>query len=251
MSLNSQQEQMCSQSKWDFSDLKALFLNCTLKKSPELSHTQGLIDISVAIMQKNRIEVECLRPVDYDIASGVWPDMTEHGWDTDEWPGISEKVMAADILVIGTSIWLGEKTSVATKVIERLYATSHLLNNHGQYAYYGRVGGCLITGNEDGGKHCAMNILYSLQHLGYVIPPTSRCRLARRGGPGPIVSRPRLRRTRERLHESQYHVHDVEPDAHGPHDQRRRRHPGARQPTLRMGRRLPQRFRESRVSVAV
>jgi len=76
--------------------------------------------------------------------------------------------MAADILVIGTSIWLGEKTSVATQVVERLYATSHLLNEHGQYAYYGRVGGCLVTGNEDGAKHCAMNILYSLQHLGYL-----------------------------------------------------------------------------------
>ena len=55
-------------------------------------------------------------------------------------------------------------------VVRRLYGNSHLLNDAGQYAYYGRVGGCLITGNEDGVKHCAMNILYSLQHLGYVIP---------------------------------------------------------------------------------
>jgi hypothetical protein len=53
MSLSDRQEQLCSQSHWDFSDLTALFLNCTLKRSPELSHTQGLIDISVAIMQKN------------------------------------------------------------------------------------------------------------------------------------------------------------------------------------------------------
>ena len=139
MPLSERQEQMCSESQWDFSDLNAMFLNCTLKKSPELSHTQGLIDISIAIMEKNRISVECLRPVDYDIASGVWPDMTEHGWDSDQWPEISKKVMAAEILVIGSSIWLGEKTSVCTKTIERLYATSHLLNEHGQYAYYGRL----------------------------------------------------------------------------------------------------------------
>lgn len=122
-------------------------------------------------MSKNGVSIEELRPVDFEIATGVWPDMTEHGWERDDWPTISERVMAVNIIVIGTSSWLGEKTSVATKVIERLYATSHLLNEAGQYAYYGRVGGALITGNEDGDKHCAMNILYSLQHLGYVIPP--------------------------------------------------------------------------------
>ena len=185
MTLNETQEALCSESKWDFSDLTAIFLNCTLKKSPELSHTQGLIDISKAIMEKNGVTVDQLRPVDHDIAFGVWPDMTKKGWDADEWPSISERVMAANILVIGTSIWLGEKTSVATQVIERLYSSSGELNEHGQYAYYGRVGGCLITGNEDGAKHCAMNILYSLQHLGYVIPPQADAAWLGEAGPGP------------------------------------------------------------------
>ena len=110
MALSERQQQMCSESTWDFSDLKALFLNCTLKKSPELSHTQGLIDIATAIMEKNGVACETIRPVDYEIANGVWPDMTEHGWDKDDWPGIAEKVMGADILVLGSSIWLGEKT---------------------------------------------------------------------------------------------------------------------------------------------
>ena len=185
MALSEKQEQMCSESKWDFSDLSALFLNCTLKKSPEMSHTQGLIDISKAIMEKNGMSVEVQRPVDYDIAFGVWPDMTEHGWETDEWPQISKQVMAADILVIGCSIWLGEKTSVATQTIERLYSESHLLNDQGQYAYYGRVGGCLVTGNEDGAKHCSMNLLYSLQHLGCVIPPQADAAWLGEAGPGP------------------------------------------------------------------
>jgi len=171
MGLNEKQIKMCTESKWDFSDLKALFLNCTLKKSPELSHTQGLLDISKAIMEKNGISVEVLRPVDYDIAFGVYPDMTEKGWDVDKWPQIYEKVKASEILVITSPIWLGEKSSVCTQTIERLYSSSGDLNDSGQYAYYGRVGGCLITGNEDGAKHCSMNILYSLQHLGYVIPP--------------------------------------------------------------------------------
>ena len=185
MSLSKQQLEMCESSKWDFSDLRALFLNCTLKRSPEMSHTQGLIDISKAIMEKNGISVEVVRPVDYNIAYGVWPDMKEHGAENDEWPDIYQNVKAADILVITSPIWLGEKSSVCTKVIERLYSTSGELNDHGQYAYYGRVGGCLITGNEDGAKHCSMNILYSLQHLGYVIPPQADAGWLGEVGPGP------------------------------------------------------------------
>jgi len=183
--LNEKQLKMCTESKWDFSDLNAIFLNCTLKKSPELSHTQGLIDISKAIMKKNGVIIQELRPVDYNIAFGVWPDMSEHGWDKDDWPIIYEKVMKAEILVITSPIWLGEKSSVCTQVIERLYANSHILSDKGQYIYYGRVGGCLITGNEDGAKHCSMNILYSLQHLGYVIPPQADSGWLGEAGPGP------------------------------------------------------------------
>ena len=183
--LNEKQLKMCEDSRWDFSDLKAIFLNCTLKKSPERSHTQGLIDISRAIMEKNGVSVEALRPVDYNIAFGVWGDMTEHGWDKDDWPGIYKKVVDSDILVITSPIWLGEKSSVCTQVIERLYSTSGDLNDAGQYTYYGRVGGCLITGNEDGAKHCSMNILYSLQHLGYVIPPQADAGWLGEAGPGP------------------------------------------------------------------
>jgi multimeric flavodoxin WrbA len=185
MALNEQQERLCTESRWDFSDLRAVFLNCTLKRSPEPSHTEGLIGISKAILEKNGVDVEVIRPVDFEIAYGVWPDMTQHGWDRDDWPGILEKVMAADILVIGSPIWLGEKSSVSTLAIERLYAASGDLNSHGQYAYYGRVGGCLITGNEDGAKHCSMNILYSLQHLGYTIPPQADAGWLGEAGPGP------------------------------------------------------------------
>ncbi len=185
MVLNEQQLAQCSTSKWDFSDLRALFINCTLKRSPGMSHTDGLARISQAIMEKNGVTVETLRAVDYPIATGVMPDMRAHGWENDAWPEIFEKVKAADILVLLSPIWLGEKSSVCTQVIERLYGNSHLLNDHGQYAYYGRVGGCLITGNEDGAKHCAMNILYSLQHLGYVIPPQADAAWLGEAGPGP------------------------------------------------------------------
>ena len=185
MTLTAKLDELANTSQWNFSDLRALFINCTLKKSPELSNTQGLADLAIAIMEKNGVGVDVVRVVDHDIATGVYADMTEHGWDRDDWPEIHERVMAADILVLCAPIWLGEKSSVCTRVIERLYGNSHLLNDAGQYADYGRVGGCLITGNEDGVKHCAMNILYSLQHLGYVIPPQADAGWIGEAGPGP------------------------------------------------------------------
>ena len=168
-----------------FPDLKALFINGTLKRSPEVSNTQALVDASAQIMTRHGVTVEKVRLIDHDIATGVWPDMTEHGWAKDDWPAIFERVMAADILVVCTPIWLGEKSSVCTQIIERLYGNSSMLNDAGQYAYYGRVGGCLVTGNEDGVKHCAMNVLYSLQHLGYTIPPQADAGWIGEAGPGP------------------------------------------------------------------
>ena len=186
--LSPEQEALCHQDSWDFTDLRALYVNTTLKKSPEMSHTQGLMDRSAEIMRRQGVEVDMVRAVDHDIASGVWPDMTEHGWDVDEWPEIFERVLAADILILGTPIWLGEKSSVCTRVIERLYANSAELNEMGQYAYYGRAAGCLVTGNEDGIKHCSMNILYSLQHLGYTIPPQADAGWIGEAGPGPSYS---------------------------------------------------------------
>jgi multimeric flavodoxin WrbA len=185
MQLNEFQQDLCTRSRWDFSDLTALFVNCTLKKSPDVSHTQGLMDIAIAIMEANQVITETIRAVDHQIAPGVYDDMTEHGWDRDDWPAIYQKVHNADILVIGSPIWLGEKSSVCTQVIERLYSTSSHLNDEGQYAYYGKVGGCVVTGNEDGAKHIAMNVLYSLQHLGYVIPPQADAGWLGESGPGP------------------------------------------------------------------
>jgi len=170
---------------WDFSGLRALYVNGTLKRSPELSHTQGLVDRSAAIMSRHGVQVDQIRAVDHDIATGVYPDMTQHGWATDEWPQLWPRVQAAHILVVAGPIWLGDNSSVTKRVIERLYAQSSQLNEQGQYAFYGRVGGALITGNEDGVKHCTSNILYSLQHLGYVIPPQADAGWIGEVGPGP------------------------------------------------------------------
>ncbi len=169
----------------DYTGLRAMFINCTLKKSPDTSNTEGLVEASAAVMRKAGVEVEMLRAIDHDIATGVYPDMTEHGWSSDAWPEIYERVMASDILVLAGPIWLGDNSSVMKQVIERLYAGSGELNDAGQSRYYGRVGGCLITGNEDGIKHCAMNVLYSLQHVGYAIPPQADAGWIGEAGPGP------------------------------------------------------------------
>ena len=139
----------------DFSGLRATFVNCTLKRSPEVSNTQGLVDASAGIMRKHGVEVSEIRFVDHDIATGVYPDMTEHGWASDEWPQLYPGILASDILVVAGPIWLGDNSSETKKLIERIYALSGETNEKGQYLFYGRVAGCIITGNEDGIKHCA------------------------------------------------------------------------------------------------
>jgi multimeric flavodoxin WrbA len=174
-----------SDSDLDFSDLTALFINTSLTRSPGVSHTQHLIDTSAAIMTKHGVQVDQFRSVDQPIASGVHPDMREHGWEVDAWPELFPRVLAADILVVAGPIWLGDNSSETKKVIERLYAHSGELNDKGQWLYYGRVGGCLITGNEDGIKHCASNVLYSLQHIGYSVAPQSDAGWIGEAGPGP------------------------------------------------------------------
>lgn len=171
--------------EWDFTGLKAVFINCTLTRSPGESHTQLLIDASKNIMDKHGVKSEVIRAIDHDIATGVYPDMTKQGWDTDEWPKIFSQIKAADILVLAGPIWLGDNSSEMKKIIERLYSNSSDLHPNGQYIYYGKVGGALITGNEDGIKHCSMNILYSLQHIGFTIPPAADAGWIGEAGPGP------------------------------------------------------------------
>ncbi len=112
-------------------------------------------------------------------------DVVGGNQERDDWPDLVKRVLAADILVLGTPIWLGEKSSLATAVVERLYAMSGQLNDRGQYLYYGRAAGVIVTGNEDGVKHVAMNVLYSLQHLGYAIPPNADAGWIGEAGPGP------------------------------------------------------------------
>ncbi|MGP1347368.1 MAG: flavodoxin family protein [Phycisphaerales bacterium] len=167
-----------------FDGLSAVYINCSLKRENADSHTQRLMDHSIAIMRGRGVSVESIHALDHTIRFGMSPDMSEAGYESDDWPRIAEKVMSADILVLGTPIWLGVKSSVCTLVIERLYSSSGKTNEAGQYAYYGKAGGCLVTGNEDGIKACSMEVLYALQHIGYAIPPQADAGWIGEAGPG-------------------------------------------------------------------
>lgn len=169
-----------------YSDLKALFINTTLKTTAQgESHTEKLMRNSMSIMEKNGVSVDMLRAADHTIAFGVQPDMREHGAKHDDWPDVFwPKVRDAHILVIGTPLWLGEESSLCRVVIERLYAHSGQRNDAGQYIFYGKTGGCIITGNEDGVKHTSMTCLYAMQHVGYTIPPQADCGWIGEVGPG-------------------------------------------------------------------
>lgn len=161
-------------------NLKALFLNTSLKSTADPSHTEGFMeDVKVHFTQLG-VESEIVRLADYNIAHGVQEDMG----DGDEWPQILEKVMAADILIIGTPIWLGEKSSLCTQAIERLYGSSAMTNDKGQAVFYNKVGGAIVTGNEDGAKHSASEILYSLSHIGFTVPPNVDAYWVGEAGPG-------------------------------------------------------------------
>ncbi|HJP81484.1 MAG TPA: NAD(P)H-dependent oxidoreductase [Candidatus Saccharimonadales bacterium] len=167
-----------------FGNLRALFINCSIKKDKKGSHTQFLIDKVAGIMAHEGVAVDQLYLLDHHVAFGMIKDGKEEGLK-DEWPSIQKRILDADILVIGTPIWLGDKSSVASLVIERMYAYSGDRNEKKQYIYYGKTAGCIITGNEDGYKHCARDILYAMQHIGYMIPPQADCGWVGEAGPGP------------------------------------------------------------------
>jgi multimeric flavodoxin WrbA len=161
--------------------IRALGLNCTLKASPEVSHTGALMERVLELLREHAVETELVRPVDYAVKFGV----TSDEGDGDEWPRVLEKVKGADILLIGTSIWFGHRNSVAQMVIERLDGTYDERNEQGQYPLYNKVAGVVVTGNEDGAHACAESLLFNLTHLGCTVPPNADTYWVGTAGPGP------------------------------------------------------------------
>lgn len=163
-------------------NLKTVILNCTLKRSPEISNTRALIDKAVKLFQEKGVETEVIRVIDHNIRFGVSSDEGEG----DEWPEILKKIKACDILIIGSPIWFGVRSAVAQMVLERLDGTYDESDPEtGQFPLYGKVGGVVITGNEDGAHNVAANTLFNLSHLGCTIPPNVDTYWVGDAGPGP------------------------------------------------------------------
>lgn len=161
--------------------LTAVLLNCTLKKGPAESNTQALMDHVVDTLASLDVGCESIRVVDHNIPFGVSSDEGPN----DDWPALLDKIIAANILIIGTPIWFGVRSSVCQLVIERLDGTYDSTNDVGQYPLYNTVAGVVVTGNEDGAHDAAATTLFNLSHLGCTIPPNADTYWLGDAGPGP------------------------------------------------------------------
>ncbi len=162
--------------------MKAIFLNCTLKKSPEPSNTEALINKAIGLLSPLGVQSKSIRIADHSVAFGVTSDEGQG----DAWPDILDEIKQSDILIVASPIWLGDKSSICKMVIERIDgSTSEQEPEKGQYPLYNKVGGALVTGNEDGAKKVSADILFSLNHSGCTIPPNSMAYWVGKAGPGP------------------------------------------------------------------
>jgi len=162
--------------------LKVIMLNCTLKKSPAPSHTEALMENVAQLYRQQKAAVELIRVVDYNIPFGI----SSNEGKGDAWPKILKKIKASDIIIIGMPIWFGVRSSVTQMIIERLDGTYEEGDTKtGQFPLYNKVGGAIVTGNEDGAHDCLATTLFNLSHLGCAIPPNADCYWVGPAGPGP------------------------------------------------------------------
>ncbi|KOT94138.1 MULTISPECIES: flavodoxin family protein [Streptomyces] len=161
--------------------MRALVINCTLKPSPQPSNTEALAATVIAALKGHGAEVDVVRAVDLNLKPGVATDMG----DGDDWPGVHEKLLAAQILVVASPTWLGRPSSVAQRVLERMDAMLGETDDEGRPVAYNRVAGVLVTGNEDGAHHVISEISGGLADIGYTIPGQAWTYWHLGPGPGP------------------------------------------------------------------
>lgn len=147
---------------------KALALNGTLKSSnsSEKSSTGKLLQLIAEEFKKHGVETETIRLADYDIKPGVTSD--EGGGDA--WPAIREKILNADLLVLGTPIWLGQPSSVCKRALERMDAFLEETDDGGRMVSYGKVAAVAVVGNEDGAHHVSAELFQALNDVGFTVP---------------------------------------------------------------------------------
>ncbi|ANJ10962.1 flavodoxin family protein [Streptomyces parvulus] len=161
--------------------MRALVVNCTLKPSPEPSNTEALASTVIAALKGHGVEVDVVRAVDLNLKPGVETDMG----DGDEWPGVHEKLLASQILILASPTWVGHPSSVAQRVLERMGAMLSETDDEGRPVAYNRVAGVLVTGNEDGAHHVIAELSGGLADIGYTIPGQAWTYWHLGPGPGP------------------------------------------------------------------
>ncbi|WP_432100250.1 flavodoxin family protein [Streptomyces sp. WAC 04229] len=161
--------------------MRALVINCTLKPSPAPSNTEALASTVIAALKGHGAEVDVVRAVDLNLRPGVETDMG----DGDDWPRVHEKLLASQILIIGSPTWLGRPSSVAQRVLERMGAMMSETDDEDRPVAYNRVAGVLVTGNEDGAHHVISEISGGLADIGYTIPGQAWTYWHLGPGPGP------------------------------------------------------------------
>jgi multimeric flavodoxin WrbA len=148
--------------------LKVLAFNCSLKGAAkkEKSSTQALLDDLLEALAGHGAKGAVVRAVDHNIKPGVKSDEGEG----DDWPALRQRVVNADILIIGTPIWLGQPSSVAKRVMERMDAFLDETDDRNRMPSYGKVGIVAVVGNEDGAHHCAAELIQALTEVGFTVP---------------------------------------------------------------------------------
>ncbi len=154
-------------------DLIAFALNCSLKASgaDEESSTDKMLADLMARLKPHGVSGDIVRALDHDIRPGVQSDMG----DGDEWPALREKIVAADIFILGLPIWMGQPSSVAKRVLERLDAFLSEADDAGRMPAAGKVALVAVVGNEDGAHHCHAACFQALNDVGFTIPANAGC----------------------------------------------------------------------------
>jgi multimeric flavodoxin WrbA len=152
----------------DASSLKVFGFNCSLKstKDSESSSTDILLEQVFAALAANGADGEFVRAIDFNIKPGVTSDEGRG----DDWPKLRRRLLDSDILVIGTPIWLGQPSSVAKRLLERMDAFLEEKDERGRMPSYGKVAICVVVGNEDGAHHVSAEVLQALFEVGFTIP---------------------------------------------------------------------------------
>lgn len=146
--------------------LKAIALNATLKSSGgEPSSTDSMLGLIAEAMAKEDVETETIRLADHDIKPGV----TSDEGPGDAWPAIRQMIFDADILIVGTPIWLGQPSSVAKRALERMDAFLSETDAEGRMVSYGRVAAVAVVGNEDGAHHVSAELYQALNDVGFTL----------------------------------------------------------------------------------